>query len=82
MAAADSDQYSIFGDALLFIQQTSLCARHRTRQGEAQNGSVEVRKHTGLGETARSSGHLGCRRHQKQNEVAEGLRGLGFQCPV
>lgn len=50
MAAADSDQYSIFGDALPFIQQTSLCVRHSARQGEAQNGSVEVRKHMGLRE--------------------------------
>lgn len=81
MAAADSEQYGIFREVLPFIQLTSSCARHSTRQGEAQNGSVEVRKHTVLGETARGSGQLGCRRHRKQNKGVEGLHGLGVSVP-
>lgn len=77
VAAEDSERYGISYEVLPFIQQTSFWTRHSTRQGEAQNGSPEVRKHTVLGETACGSVHLRCRRHRKQNEMARGLGGLG-----
>ena len=44
VALVDSEQYGIFYEILLFIQQISLCTRHSARHGEAQGEGPECLK--------------------------------------